>query len=80
MIQSAIFAIAVFRAGRPVWDGKTDKRSTLCVDDMPQNDPSSCRVGQMRTINGGVFRLINSTLHIVSSKVTGKLVVSLQPF
>ena len=45
--------------------------------------PKSTRrrvVDQMRAIHGGIFRLINSTLHIVSSKVTGKLVVSLQPF
>ena len=31
----------------------------------------------MRTIHGGVFRLMNSTLHSVSSKVTGKLVFRL---
>ena len=31
-------------------------------------------VDQMRTIQGGVFRLSNSTLHTVCSKVTGKLV------
>ena len=61
-------------------EGKTDKRSTVCVGGSPKIDPSSCRVDQMRTIHGGVFRLINSTLHSVSSKVTGKLVVSLQPF
>ena len=61
-------------------EGKTDKRSTVCVDGSPKIDPSSCRVDQMRTIHGGVFRLINSTLHSESSKVTGKLVVSLQPF
>ena len=61
-------------------EGKTDKRSTVCVDGSPKIDLSSCRVDQMRTIHGGVFLLINSTLHSVSSKVTGKLVVSLQPF
>ena len=61
-------------------EGKTDKRSTVCVGGSPKIDPSSCRVDQMRTIHGGVFLLINSTLHSVSSKVTGKLVVSLQPF
>ena len=60
-------------------EGKTDKRSTVCVDGSPKIDPSSCRVDQMRTIHGGVFRLINSTLHSVFSKVTGKLVVSLHP-
>ena len=60
-------------------EGKTDKRSTVCVDGSPKIDPSSCRVDQMRTIHGGVFRLINPTLHSVSSKVTGKLVVSLHP-
>ena len=59
-------------------EGKTDKRSTVCVDGSPKIDPLSCRVDQMRTIHGGVFRLINSTLHSVSSKVTGKLVISLQ--
>ena len=61
-------------------EGKTDKRSTACVDGSPNIDPLSCRVDQMRTIHGGDFRLINSTLQSVSSKVTGKLVVSLQPF
>ena len=61
-------------------EGKTDKRSTVCVDGSPKLDPSSCRMDQMRTIHGGVFRLSNSTLHSVSSKVTGKLIVSLQPF
>ena len=60
-------------------EGKTDKRSTLCVDGSPKND-SLCRVDQMRTIHGGVFCLINTTLRTVSSKVTGKLVVSVQSF
>ena len=45
-------------------EGKTDKRSTVCVDGSPKIDPSSCRVDQMRTIHGGVFRLIKSTLHM----------------
>ena len=58
-------------------EGKTDKRSAICVDDSPKYDPSSCRVDQKRANHGGVFSF-DQLLHTVSSKATGKLAVSLQ--
>ena len=60
-------------------EGKTAREALSVLMVAKKNEPSLCRVDHMRTIHGGVFRLINSTLRTVSSKVIVKLVVSLQP-